>query len=110
MPSSAVPTFLAVVVLAGAGVTTVLAARSPAEAGQDGPLFHVTQRGLRLEFHAVTGIERVVDVRTGRAAGSPEQAESLRRRLLDGFGADSLEALREPWRDTISELRALGYY
>lgn len=98
------------VVLVGAGAASVVAARPSVDAGQDGPLFHVTERGLRLEYHAVVGSERVLDARTGRSAGTPEQTEALRRTLLSRFGADSFESLREPWRATIAELRALGYY
>ncbi|MCG3133138.1 MAG: hypothetical protein HMLKMBBP_00231 [Planctomycetes bacterium] len=111
MPAGlALRTLAAVALASGAAASLVASGGGGGRVGHDGPLFFAEQPGLRLEYHAISGRERMFDPRSGRPAGTPEDAARLRDRLLRRFDAASEEQLRAPWRASIEQISSLGYF
>jgi hypothetical protein len=107
--------------LLAASAVAFLAAAAPTGAPETGTaadacaqvVFAIEREGFRYEFNAVTGVTTLRalggDLHPNVIAERPQEAARLEKALLEDVGAESLEALREPHRETIESLESLGY-
>ncbi len=93
-------------------VAVVQGSSAPADVGP----FQVLEHGAwRYTLHVPSGSEGLFDVENDPAGRRnlvrerPGEAVRLRGRLLQRLGAESVEQLREPYRQSIEALEGLGY-